>query len=55
MVDDRYMQGQILMSDNEDYTLNLVKGAVQSEDFANQYNLERLKLRLFNIGYKKKN
>ena len=46
---DKSQGGQILMSDNRDYTLNLVKDGVHSEDDANQFNLERLTQKLYDI------
>ena len=46
---DKDQGGQILMSDNEDYTLNIVKDGVQSEDAGNQFNLNRLTRKLYDI------
>ena len=46
---DKGQGGQILMSDNRDYTLNLVKDGVLCEDAANQFNLERLKQKLYDV------
>lgn len=46
---DKSQGGQILMSDNRDYTLNLVKDGVRSEDDANQFNLDRLTQKLYDI------
>ena len=48
---DKEKHGQILMSDNEDYTLNIVKNTIQVEGDANQFNLDRLKLKLFDVKY----
>ena len=46
---DKGQGGQILMSDNRDYTLNLVKDGVISEDAANQFNLDRLTQKLYDV------
>ena len=46
---DKDQGGQILMSDNRDYTLNLVKDGVRSEDEANQFNLDRLTQKLYDV------
>ena len=48
---DKEKHGQILMSDNPEYTLNLVNDGVKSEDTANQYNLDKLKRKLYEIEY----
>ena len=46
---DKGKGGQILMSDNEDYTLNLVKDGVKSSHMENQFNLNRLIEKLYNV------
>ena len=45
--------GQILMSDDAGYTLNLVKDGVQSEDADNLYNLDKLKRKLYVLQFNK--
>ena len=50
---DKEKHGQILMSDNEDYTLNIVKDGIKSEDIANQFNLDRLKKKLYEVNFNK--
>lgn len=46
---DKTEGGQILMSDNRDYTLSLVKDGVRSDDEANQFNLVRLTEKLYDV------
>ena len=46
---DKEQGGQILMSDSRDYTLNLVKDRINTEYSANQFNLERLTQKLYDV------
>lgn len=48
---DKEKHGQILMSDNPEYTLNIVNDGVKSEDTANLYSLDKLKRMLYEVQY----
>jgi hypothetical protein len=48
---DKEKHGQILMSDNPEYTLNLDNDGVKSEDTANLYSLDKLKRKLYEVQY----
>ena len=48
---DKNIHGQILFSDDENHTLNLIKDGVSTEEEANQFNLDKLKLKLFDVKY----